>query len=456
MKALILNSGLGTRMGEITKSAPKCMTEIDNGETILSRQLKLLLSLGIKDVVMTTGYCAEVLEEYCESLQLPMKYSFIHNPLYEATNYIYSIYCAKDELMDDDILLMHGDLVFDFLVLKDVLENKESCMVVSSTAPIPEKDFKAVIQSGKIVRVGVEFFRNVMAAQPLYRLNKEDWKIWLEQICRFCGENNTKCYAENALNEITDRCQIVPMDVYGKLCQEIDTWEDREQVVNKLREIANKKVYISFSTDILHSGHMALIKKSTMLGNVIVGVLTDEAVAGYKRFPLVPYEERKILFENIKGICQVVKQDSLSYKESILKYRPDYVVHGDDWKVNFQKAVRDEVVDTLATYGGQLVEFPYETDEKYSELDRRAKIELAMPDSRRGRLKKLIQLKGLITAIEAHSGITGLIVENTVVYQEGKATQFDAMWVSSLCDSPAKGKPAKKSNDFMIVAKTGS
>jgi len=137
----------------------------------------------------------------------------------------------------------------------------------------------------------------------------------------------------------------------------------------------------------------------------------------------------------------VVEQHKLSYRENLEKYRPTYVVHGDDWRMGFQKPVRDEVEAVLATYGGKLVEYPYAKDSKYQAVEARSRAELALPDVRRARLKKTIAMKGLVTAMEAHSGITGLIVENTTVYKNGEAHQFDAMWISSLCDSTAKGKP---------------
>ena len=131
----------------------------------------------------------------------------------------------------------------------------------------------------------------------------------------------------------------------------------------------------------------------------------------------------------------------MSYKDNLKALKPEYVVHGDDWCVGVQKSIREEVCLILESYGGKLIEYPYSNDEKYTEIEKRARIELSMPDSRRGRLKKALDMKGTITAMEAHSGITGLIVENTIVDEAGGARQFDAMWVSSLCDSTAKGKP---------------
>ncbi len=440
MKALILNSGMGSRMGVLTSEHAKCMTEITDRETILSRQLKMIADAGIYEVVMTTGLFDSMLVNYCQSLDLPIHITFVKNPVYKDTNYIYSIYCAKDYL-DDDIILMHGDLVFENSVFDAVISSERSCMTVSSTLPLPEKDFKAVIQNGHITKVGIEFFNEAMAAQPLYLLKKDDWNIWLDRIIGFCESNNVKCYAENAFNEISDTCMIYPLDIKNQLCSEIDNPEDLAVVSIKVKEVENRTVYMCFSTDMVHSGHIAIIKRAKRLGKVIVGVLSDEAVVSYKRFPLLPFSERKAIFENIAGVYKVVEQKTLNYKENLEKYHPTYVVHGDDWQSGFQKPVRDEVVSVLASYGGQLVEYPYSKDKKYQALESRARSELSLPDVRRARLKKALAMKGTITVMEAHSGITGLIVEKTIVHENGKAHQFDAMWVSSLCDSTAKGKP---------------
>ena len=173
MKALILNSGLGSRMGDLTKEHPKCMTEIGNGETIVSRQLKMLSEAGIREIVMTTGVFADILREYCDGLGLPVQITYVLNPRCRETNYIYSIYCAR-EYLEDDILLMHGDLVFEKSVLDDMIASPVSCMTVSSAVPLPEKDFKAVLDGNRILKVGIEFFDNAAAAQPLYFLRKED------------------------------------------------------------------------------------------------------------------------------------------------------------------------------------------------------------------------------------------------------------------------------------------
>lgn len=440
MKALILNSGLGSRMGVLTSEHPKCMTELNSKETILSRQLNMIVAAGIKEVVITTGYYDGVLVNYCNSLDLPLHITFVKNPIFDKTNYIYSIYCAKDYL-DDDLILMHGDLVFENEVFDKVVQNNSSCMVVSSTLPLPEKDFKAQVQNGKVIKVGVDVYNDAMEAQALYKLLKDDWRVWLDKIVEFCESDKRTVYAENALNDLNGAVNINALDVQNSLCSEIDNPEDLAVVKSKLNEIESRLVYMCFSTDIIHGGHISIIKKAQKLGKVIIGVLSDEAVASYKRMPIVPASERQIMFENISGVYKVVEQKTLSYKENLEKFKPSIVVHGDDWCEGVQKDIRNEVSSILASYGGKLIEYPYSKEDIYTDIENRYRADLSMPDIRRGRLRKVLNMKGLITAMEAHDGLSGLIVENTVVHENGGARQFDAMWVSSLCDSTAKGKP---------------
>ncbi len=228
-------------MGAYTKEHPKCMTEIldgagaDPGETILSRQLRLLCRQGIEKVVMTTGLFDHVLMDYSRSLGLGLDFTFIKNPIYDRTNYIYSIYLARDEL-DDDILLMHGDLVFEESVLTDVLGAGHSCMAVSSTAPLPQKDFKARISGeGHVEAVGVGIFSHAVAAQALYKLFRADWREWLQEIVLSCEAGDTSCYAEDALNRVSDRCRIFPLDVRERLCSEIDDPEDLAAVRERVK-----------------------------------------------------------------------------------------------------------------------------------------------------------------------------------------------------------------------------
>lgn len=440
MKALILNSGLGSRMGVLTSEQPKCMTEISANETILSRQLRMLSEVEVEEAIITTGYHDTALIKYCNALNIPISIRFVKNPYYDKTNYIYSIYCAR-EFLDDDIILIHGDLAFENEVIDKLMASETSCMTVSSVLPLPDKDFKAVVKDGKILEVGVEFFNDALAAQPLYKLYKKDFKLWLDKITEFCENDNKNVYAENALNELKGAANIFALDIENLFCMEVDTPEDLVLASAKLKEIEARTVYMCFSTDIIHGGHIKIIKKAARLGKLIVGILSDEAVVSFKRMPLLPASERKILFKNLSDVYKVVEQQTLSYKENLLKYKPTYVAHGDDWKDGFQKVLRDEAATVLASYGGKLIDFPYSSEKKYEEIQNRIRADLAMPDIRRGRLKKVLDIKGFATAMEAHDGLTGLIVENTIVNENGGGRQFDAMWISSLCDSTAKGKP---------------
>ena len=234
MKALILNSGIGKRMGELTLRTNKCMATIDGDITIIDRQIMLLSKMGVQQVVITTGPFAQELERYVTNKYKDIHFEFVHNNKYDSTNYIYSIYLARD-ILNDDIILMHGDLVFDELVLESIMKSQHSSMVIDTTLPLPEKDFKAVVSDSKIVKVGIEFFDNAYAAQPLYVLKQKDWEIWLNSIILFCEQGNTGVYAEQALNEVTNQIEISTFDVKGLLCGEIDNLDDLEIIRKKLK-----------------------------------------------------------------------------------------------------------------------------------------------------------------------------------------------------------------------------
>ena len=204
-----------------------------------------------------------------------------------------------------------------------------------------------------------------------------------------------------------------------------------------------KKVYIAMSADVLHNGHINIIKEGTKYGEVIIGLLTDKAISSYKRLPLLDYNERLAIFQNIKGVSSVVAQDSLDYTENLLKIKPDYVVHGDDWRCGVQKRVRQNVIDTLSKWGGQLIEVPYTNDISCTEIEKKYRDLVNTPENRRAKLRKMLSLKPFVSVMEASNGLSGLIVENTrVIDEENDAVkEFDCMWVSSLCDSSFKGKP---------------
>lgn len=229
MKALIMNSGIGKRMGEMTKHTNKCMAFITSDATIIDLQLQKLQRAGIREVVITTGPFADNLMNYVTERYPELQFTFVYNPEYANTNYIYSIALAEKELRDD-LILMHGDLVFQYDVLEDMLHLNGSGMVVDTTLPLPEKDFKAVVEGDRITKVGIEFFDHAYAAQPLYKLDRKDWEIWLNRILLFCKKGTTNVYAENAFNEVSDQARIQYFDVHGRVCTEVDNLEDLKKV----------------------------------------------------------------------------------------------------------------------------------------------------------------------------------------------------------------------------------
>ena len=202
-----------------------------------------------------------------------------------------------------------------------------------------------------------------------------------------------------------------------------------------------KTVYTCFCTEVIHEGHLNIIRQAGQYGRVIVGALSDRALIRYNRFPTISQEERVRLYRGLEGVNNVVIQDDIFYEDILSLIRPDYVVHGDNWKTGPESAIRARVLQGLEAMGGTLIEVPYTSSEQVRKVDRQLREKLAMPEYRRRRLRQLIGLCPVVKAIETHSGLTGLIAEKTVVAQDGRLDQFDAMWVSSLCDSTAKGKP---------------
>ena len=202
-----------------------------------------------------------------------------------------------------------------------------------------------------------------------------------------------------------------------------------------------KTVYTCFCTDIIHAGHLNIIEQACKYGKVIVGALSDEALIKYNKFPTISLEERIKLYESLEGVDKVVVQNNMMYDEVIEELHPDYVVHGDNWKEGPESAIRENVLKCLASYGGELIEVGYTYNPEVKKIDRQLREKLSMPEYRRKRLRQLLDIRPVVKAIEVHSGLTGLIAEKTVVEHDGELDQFDAMWISSLCDSTAKGKP---------------
>ncbi len=206
-----------------------------------------------------------------------------------------------------------------------------------------------------------------------------------------------------------------------------------------------KKIYIGMSADLLHPGHLNIINEARKLiekdDELIIGLLTDKAIASYKRLPYMNWEQRKIIIENVKGVTKVVPQETLDYVPNLIKIKPDYVLHGDDWKTGVQAQTRQRVIETMNQWGGKVIDVPYTEGISSTKLNKVLKEIGTTPEVRCHRLRRLLNSKNLVTICEAHNGLSGLIVEHTNIVEDNKTVEFDGIWISSLTQSAAKGKP---------------
>jgi len=210
----------------------------------------------------------------------------------------------------------------------------------------------------------------------------------------------------------------------------------------------NKKVYVGLSADILHKGHINILKTANLYGDVYVGLLTDQAIASYKNIPYLDYEKRKVVLENIKYVKKVIPQKTLDYNENLKLIKPDYVVHGDDWKSGVQKETRKRVIKTLKVWSGKLIEPKYTKNISSTSIKKEMANIVASPENRISRLKRLMNTKDIVRILESHNSLTGLIIDKINIKENKKIIQFDGMWSSSLTDSATKGKPDNSSVDF--------
>lgn len=234
MKCIILNSGMGTRLEELTENNPKSLVKLHNNETILSRAISIISNFEIDEFIITTGYLDDVLRNYIDVNFPNFNFTYVHNPFYNKTNYIKSIDLIPD--IDDDIILLHGDLVFNQKTAEKVINSNTSCVVIDSTINIPKDDFKAKIEDDIVKYISVDYFENdAVACQPFYKLKNKDWKTWKNKIRDFCENGKTNVYAENALNELTNDINIYALDLEGLLCMEVDNKNDLKKVKEILK-----------------------------------------------------------------------------------------------------------------------------------------------------------------------------------------------------------------------------
>ena len=210
----------------------------------------------------------------------------------------------------------------------------------------------------------------------------------------------------------------------------------------------NKIVYVGLSADILHQGHINILKIANTYGDVIVGLLTDQAIASYKKIPYLDYQKRKIVIENVKYVKKVIPQKTLDYVENLQKIKPNFVVHGDDWKSGVQKNTRKRVIATLKKWSGKLIEPKYTKNISSTLIKNKINEIISTPQNRVSILKRLIYSKDIVRILESHNSLTGLIIENLKIIKKNKKVEFDGMWSSSLTDSATKGKPDNSSVDF--------
>ena len=213
------------------------------------------------------------------------------------------------------------------------------------------------------------------------------------------------------------------------------------------------KVYLGMSADLLHPGHLNIISEARKYagddGEIVIGLLTDAAIASYKRLPFMSWEQRKVIVENVKGVSRVIAQETLDYVPNLLKEKPDYVLHGDDWKNGVQANVRQHIIDVMSQWGGKVVDIPYTKGISSTQLNQALKDVGTTPNIRLKRLRRLIDSKNIVRVMEAHNGLSSLIVEQTQIKQNHKTEEFDALWISSLTQATAKAKP---DNGFLDAA----
>jgi len=225
MKALILASGMGKRLYPLTKDVPKPLIKIQ-GKEILGFQMDNLIEYGITDVIITTGPFESKIKEYIENFYPDINVSYVNNPKYKSTNYIYSMWLTK-KLIDDSIVLLHGDLLFEQKLMKKLINKKENCVAVNKKIKLPEKDFKAVIENERVKEIGVNFFgKDAFACFPLYKFSKEDFLLWLDECGKYIEKGKVNVYAEDTFNDISNDISLYPLYLDDELCMEIDTKDD--------------------------------------------------------------------------------------------------------------------------------------------------------------------------------------------------------------------------------------
>ena len=308
MKAIIFNSGIGRRMGRLTKDRPKCMMELYNGETIFERQIRILSSCGVNEFIVTTGPYKEQLVDIANNYK-DLKFNFVENTNYKNTNYIVSMNNCYD-LLNDDVLLLHGDLVFNKKLINKVINNKnKSVCLYNEIKKLPEKDFKARFYNNILKQVSISIFdEDCYAFQPLYKLSKRDIETWKNKVKEFVENGQINVYAENALNEIADEISIIGMSYKDDYIEEIDNEEDYNRVSNEIKyydykeqNIETTNSYMEILKNNLSKTENIFIVCSKSFINEIQKGLQEYRITVFSNYSLNPkYEDIKIGVELFK------------------------------------------------------------------------------------------------------------------------------------------------------------
>ena len=459
--AVILAAGLGSRLKERTAEMPKGFLEI-HGESLISASVRKLIDAGIRKIILGTGYLSEVYDTF--AIQYPGRITCVKNERFAESGSMCTLHTLRGEIGSDDFLVLESDLLYDASGLISLLNSAESNVILSSGQTNSNDEvFIECDENHHLLNMSKkrEELRSVYS--ELVGISKLSNQFYQKMCEVFETSDTLNMEYETAIVKASASIPAKILKIEDFAWCEIDDENHLQRAIQQVSKrvleaeaSATKKkiVYVSFTTDVIHAGHLNIIHKATKLGEVIAGIQTDDIVMKTMRYPLLPLEERMKLFENVKGISRVVVQDELFYDKILRELKPDYVVHGDDWVLNYQRPVRERVIEVLQEWGGQLVEFPYTKSPEITNLESVFYDKIGVPEVRRGRLKKLLESGQTLRVMEAHSGLSALIVENTRVVVGDEPRHYDAMWVSSLCDSTMKGKPDIELVDMTSRIKT--
>lgn len=466
--AIILAGGKSRRLGELTNTIPKSFLQINN-KKLIEYHLDMLSQRGITTVTIVIGYLQELFMSTLGTSYQNLSINYVVCEDFETTNHGWGLYLTKDRCreMNKPVLIIHADNFYDPGLLDHLLSSEYENVIIADAGYEPRTNDELVIFGEKNRVDNLAFTRENKGLGVGEFIGVHKWSLpftlqFFDYLERYFPQKGKTHGYDRILGDfiMESRAELHYIHSQGRPWININHPEDYETAKEKLyhkiyKKIEsgnaekNKIIYLGVSVDFIHHGHLNLINEARKLGDtIVIGLLTDKAIASYKGLPHLTFEQRKIIAENIKGVTMVIPQETLDYTTNLRKIKPDIVVHGDDWRTGIQQGIREKVITTLQEWGGELVEIPL-TPGISSHLLRKYAVEIgSTPEVRMKKLKRLIQAKPIVRVLEAHNGLSALIVENSKVLKEEKQEEFDGIWISSLTDSSAKGKPDTELVDF--------